>query len=154
MKTDQMRPAFSMLTAIFVIVIMASISIFVMSLSGKVVKSTTAQYQHEQAELYAKSYTEYAILAVTGNDRSVTCLSDINGAIGSNPSIGDGYDVSVHIAYIGTGTGVGTCANLGTPVTTKNTPLTIIVDVYVKYKDPDNTSGSWFTVHRRSVQKI
>jgi len=154
MKTDQMRPAFSMLTAIFVIVIMASVSVFVMSLSGKVVKSTTAQYQHEQAALYAKSYTEYAILAVTGNDRTANCLSDINGTIGSDPSIGDGYKVSVHIAYIGTGAGVGTCTNLGTPVTTKNTPLTIIVDVYVDYKDPENSAGPWFTVHRRSVQKI
>lgn len=157
MKTHQMRPAFSMLTAIFVIVIMASVSIFVMSLSGKVIKSTTAQYQHEQAALYAKSYTEYAILAVTGNDRTANCLKTINGKIGA-PTTGNGYRVRTHISYIaGPAVGLTSCPTtrrLNTTVQTTSTPLTIIVDTYVDYKDPENSAGPWFTVHRRSVQKI
>ena len=153
-----MRSAFSMLTAIVVIVLMATVSIFVMSLSGKTVKSTTTQYQHEQAVLYAKSYTEYAILAVTGNDRSIDCVENISGTIGT-PANGNGYRVRVRIAYITNGTVVDTskCSStrvLSTSVTEVSTPLTIIVDTYIDYKDPDNTSGPWFTVHRRSVQKI
>ena len=162
MKTHQMRPAFSMLTAIFVIVIMASVSIFVMSLSGKVIKSTTAQYQHEQATLYAKSYTEYAILAVTGNDRAVNCLQTIRGSIGPAPVTGDGYRVRTHIGYIGINDaadaqGISGCdvtRKLGTVPLGSSTPLTIVVDAYVDYKDPENPAGPWFTVHRRSVQKI
>ena len=153
-----MRKAFSMITAIFVIVIMATVGALVMSTSGKIVKTTTAQYQHEQAILYAKSYTEYAIMAVTGNDRSATCLQTITGTIGDDLDSGNGYRVRTHIAYIadGNSTDVSKCDNvriLSNSVSTTSTPLTIIIDAYVDYKDPDNTA-QWRTVHRRTVQKI
>ena len=146
-----------MLTAIAIIVLMGGVSAFVFSISGKVTKSSTAQYQHEQAILYAKSYTEYAILAVTGNNRANNCLQTIRGSIGSAPSNGNGYRVRTHISYIGPSSVVGNCATtriLSTDVHTDNTPLTIIIDAYVDYKDPDNPSGPWLTVHRRTVQKI
>lgn len=145
-----------MLTAIFIIVIMGSISIFVMTLSGKSVKETTAQFQSQQAELYAKSYTEYAILAVTGHSRAVNCIQRIDGTIGT-PNTGNGYNIRTHIAYIGPASIIGTCpANrqLSTNVQTPQTQLSIIIDAYVDYKDPDNSAGPWFTVHRRSIQKI
>ena len=155
MKTVQLRNAFSMITAIFIIVIMATVAAFVMNLSGKIVKSTTTQYQHEQAELYAKSYTEYAILAVTGNNRAANCLQNINATIGT-PATGNGYRIRTHIAYIATIPAVvGTCPTLNTTaIATSKTPLTIIIDAYVDYKEPDNTAGPWLTVHRRTVQKI
>lgn len=152
-----MREAFSMITAIFVMVIMASVGALVMSTSGKIVKTTTAQYQHEQAILYAKSYTEFAIMAVTAHDRntSANCVETINGSIG-DPASGNGYRVRTHIAYIGPASQIGTCSatrRLSTNVNGANTPLTIIIDAYVDYKDPDNTT-QWRTVHRRTVQKI
>jgi len=158
MKQLYLRKAFSMLTALIIIVLMATVTVFVMNLSGKIVKSTTSQYQHEQAELYAKSYTEYAILAVTGNNRSNNCLEDIGGIIGS-PASGNGYRVRTHIAYIvnGAEVDVSKCHStriLSNSVSTASTPLTIMIDAYVDYKDPDNTSGPWMTVHRRTVQKI
>ncbi len=156
MKKREMREAFSMVTAIFVIVIMATVSMLVMSLSGKIIKATTAEYQRAQAELYAKSYTEFAILAVTGKSRSSDCLQTITGTIGA-PTTGNGYRIRTHIAYIGPASEIGNCPairQLSTSVTTTSTPLTIIIDAYVDYKDPDNTAGSWLTVHRRSVQKI
>ena len=160
MKIKRLRNAFSMITAIVIIVLMSTVAVFVMNLSGKIVKSTVTQYQHEQAELYAKSYTEYAILEVTGNDRSVNCVDAINKHIGS-PNTGNGYRIRTRIAYIVNGTEIDTshCSGtrvLSTSVTTKETPLTIIVDSYVDYQDPDNsgTAKPWLTVHRRSVQKI
>ncbi len=155
MKKVQLREAFSMLTAIFVIVIMATISMLVFSMSGKIVKTTVAQYQHEQAQLYAKSYTEYAILAVSANDRAVNCLSKITGTIGNNPSIGDGYNIDTSIRYIVSDAEQGKCARLNAnDIVRINTPLSIMIDVYVKYKDPEHTSGPSLTVHRRSIQKI
>ena len=144
-----MRSAFSMITAIFVIVIMATIAMFVMSLSSKGVKATTAQYQRAQAMLYAKSYTEFAILAVTAHDRSTDCVEEITG------SIQGGYNIRTNISYIGPSSEIGNCnTQLSTNVTTASTPLTIIIDAYVDYNDTDNTSGPVFTVHRRTVQKI
>jgi type II secretory pathway pseudopilin PulG len=55
MKAKKSREAFSLLTAIVIIVLMSTVAMFVMSLSGKIIKSTTAQFQREQAELYAKA---------------------------------------------------------------------------------------------------
>ncbi len=153
MKWHNQRKAFSMITAIVVIVLMSTVAMLIMSLSGKLIKETTAQYQREQAILLANSYTEYAVMAVTANDRSTKCLSTINGTF-------NGYSARIHIAYIGTGAVIGTCAGtrtLGTVPAGSDTPLTIIVDAYIDYDDLDNPSGSGvpnITYHRRTVQKI
>ena len=158
MRLQSKRKAFSLLTALFVIVLMATVAILVMNLSGKMVKGTTAQYQREQAALLAKSYTEYAIMAVTANDRNASnCLSDIDGTVGSAPASGNGYRIRARIAYIGHNAEVGSCPSIrvfSSSVNTDNSPLNIIVDVYVEYKDPDNTSGPWVTYHKRTLQKI
>jgi len=151
------RPAFSMMTALAVMVIMGSIGALVVNLSSKTVKVTVAQYQHEQAELYAKSYTEIAVMAITGNNRQNHCLEDISANIGDDPENGNGYRIRTHIAYIGSTTEIGNCSStrqLSTNVTTTDTPLTVIIDSYVDYKDPENPDGPWLTVHRRTVQKI
>lgn len=159
MLLQKQRKAFSMLTAIIVLILMATVAMLIMNVSGKIVKETTAQFQREQASLLAKSYTEYAIMAVTANDRNNTtnCLRDIDGDVGSDPDNGAGYQVRVRIAYIGNATEVGNCTPIrvfSNSVLTVNTPLNIIVDAYVEYKDPDNTSGPWITYHKRTLQKI
>lgn len=157
------REAFSLITAIFLIVLMSSIAIYVMSLSGKIVKETTTQYNKEQAILLAKSYTELAIMTVTANDRNTTgqCITDINATVGSNDpeNTGIGYKISTHIAYIGADGDIQACkdtSELDNP-STGNNELNIIVDVYVEYKDiiQSNIAGSpWITYHRRTLQKI
>ena len=151
------RNAFSLLTALFVIVLMATVAMLVMNMTGKMVKETTTQYQREQAALLAKSYTEYAIMAVTANDRTTNCLSDIDGTVGSNPAIGNGYRIRARIAYIGHNAEVGACPAtrvFSSSVNEDNSPLNIIVDVYVEYKEADNTGGPWITYHKRTLQKI
>lgn len=150
MQWKNQRKAFSMFTAIVVIVLMSTVAMLIMNMSGKLVKETTAQYQREQAMLLANSYTEYAIMAVTANDRDTHCLSTINGTV-------DGYSARIHIAYIGTSAVIGNCADtreLGTVPAGSDTPLTIIIDAYVDYKDLDNPGGPKITYHRRTVQKI
>ena len=157
------RKAFSMLTAIFVIVLMATVAMLVMNLSGKIVKETTAQYQKEQAALLAKSYTEYAIMSVMSNDRNATdCIEDIDGRIGDDVNNGVGYLVNTRIAYIADSNArVGTCPTTrildDSGITTAESALNIIVDVYVRYRDPDHpniASAPWITYHRRTLQKI
>ncbi|MEA3419340.1 MAG: type II secretion system protein [Campylobacterota bacterium] len=156
MIIQKQRKAFSMITALFVIVLMSTVAAYIMSMSGKIAKQTTAQYQKEQAMLLAKSYTEYAILAVMSNDRNATggqCLGTITGAY----SEGGGYTIETQISYIGDAK-VATCTNvLSSSVTTLKSPLNIIVDVYVKYKDldhPDIANAPDLTYHRRTLQKI
>ena len=141
-----------MLTAIVVIVLMASVGAFVMSLSGKMVKTTTTQFQREQAMLLAKSYTEYAIMAVMSNNRSAVgsnCLDTIKGnALGA-------YNITVNISYIGSAAEVSTCTNiLSKTVATPASSVNFIVDVYVRYNDLDNAAGAPITYHKRTLQKI
>lgn len=153
----KLRSGFSIITAIFVMVLMATVAMFVLNLSGKIVKTTTAQYQREQAMLLAKSYTEYAVMAVMANDRNGTgnCLETITGDIGNNPAIGDGYQARVEIHYIGNNQQVASCGTiLSNAVITPKSPLTIVVDTYIEYKDPDNTAADWLRFHRRTLQKI
>ena len=148
-----MRKAFSMLTAIVIIVLMATVAAFIMNLSGKMVKTTTVQFQREQAVLLAKSYTEYAVMAVTANEHNSTnCLNTITGSYGN-------YNVQVDISYIGNNLD-GSCDrvfNRDYTVETIDTPksqLNIILDVFVEYPDIDNPNNVNLTYHRRSLQKI
>ncbi len=145
-----MRNAFSMLTAIFIIVLMATVAAFIMNLSGKMVQGTTVQFQREQSVLLAKSYTEYAIMAVTANEHnSSNCLNNISGTYGI-------YNVDVNISYIG-GTDLdASCNTLTNSVATVKSPLNIIIDVFVSYNELDHPSSTppKLTYHRRSLQKI
>ena len=147
MRRYTQRKAFSMLTTIFVIVIMASVGAMVMSLSGKMVESTTTQFQREQSMLLAKSYTEYAIMAVMANgDRTNNCLNTINGVF--NP-----YTITVNISYIGDNTTLtGTnCSNVLSNTAATEPFLNIIVDAYVSYPNENDQN---ITYHKRTLQKI
>lgn len=169
-----MRKAFSMLMAVSVMVTMTGVSALVFTLSAKIVKSTATQYQKEQSILLAKSYTELAILAVSGNDStSGTCVETINGDVG-NVIIGEdnegevdsgmGYRVTVDISYIGNNLSCTSSKILNSsPLLTKGTggidiSPNLIVDVYVRYKDINvhRTTGisHWITYHKRTIQKL
>ena len=160
MKNIHHRKAFSMLTAIIIIVLMSSVALLIMTMSSKLTKETTAQYQREQAILLANSYTEYAIMAVTANRRAVNCLQTINGTMGNatamNPN--NGYRISINIAYIGTAAVIGNCLPVQQLGIHPNAdlPLTIIIDAYIDYNDLDNPAVNppVITYHRRTVQKI
>ncbi len=146
---SHMRNGFSMVTAIFVIVLMALVSVWILSLAGKMTKETTSQYMREQSELLAKSYTEYAILAVTANEQNTSkCLNDIAGTYKN-------YNIDVKISYIGNSAIIDSSCR--TPnnynVTDTDTPLNILVDVFVRYSDPDQSDRN-VTYHRRTLQKI
>lgn len=159
-----MRKAFSIVTALFVIVLMATVGAFILNISAKSVKATVINYKKEQAVLYAKGYTELAIMAATANDSNVTnCAETITGSavpnssITADPANGIGYDIRVNIAYIGNDLACTTGNILNTaPVTTPNA-LHIIVDTFVRYKpsiDVDAGSSKWITYHRRTLQKL
>ena len=158
MKWQRQRKAFSMITAIFIIVLMATVAMFILNLSGKMVRGTTAQFQREQSMLLAKSYTEYAIMAVTANEHNDTqCLKTITGGYGNDGSGNDLYSIKVDISYIGNTDLHANCIPLSTAVTTPKSPLNIIVDVFISYKELDHPLGASapdITYHRRSLQKI
>lgn len=168
-----MRKAFSLLTAIVVIVLMAGVTAMVFNTAGKIVKETTTQYRKEQAILLAKSYTEYAILAIQGHDMAANgCLRTITGQVNStqfdktNPGAnanGDGYTVTARMYYIGLPAAVA-CPNNNLGASTSN-DLSVVVDVNVRYRDPDQvaailsnggavTDAQWISYNRRTLQRL
>ena len=163
-----------MITAIFVIVIMATVSSLIMNITGKTIKATTQQYQKEQAQLLARSYTELAILYVIHYDRGTNgnCLQTITdhfGVAGDN-----GYDVEMHIKYLGNDTLLANCQNniefdgtfnLANTTSTWvdnaavnggiNDTISLIIDTYITYKDFDDPNNNRkITFHRRTLQKL
>ena len=153
------KRAFSMVTAIFVIFIMSSITALIMNVSNKTVKSTTQQYQKEQASLLARSYTELAMLYVIHYDRVANngCIETINGSFGDPDNL---YRVNINLQYIGNsfllpncGTDITPYWNVSNP-TGFNSTISLIIDVYVSYKDFDDPSNRDVTFHRRTVQRL
>ena len=163
------KKAFSMITAIFTIIIMASVTSLIMNVTGKTIHETSAQYQKEQASLLARSYTELAILYAIHRDRTAGCINTINAKFGENSNL---YDIVVHIQYagnqdnvppancskiIGTDGNWATALNIGFDAT-----VSLLVDVYIKYKDidhplnndTDTTNDVFKTFHRRTLQRI
>ena len=166
-----MRKGFSMITAIFFILIMATISILVLNLTGKITKETTILYRQEQAALLARSYTELAVMAVLDHNRSVanTCIEDIDGVVnalkpnaapapGVSSTNGGGYKVETRIYYLGNDLSCSSTRELtdsshsarsSTRILTPyndtgaaDSIAAIIVDVYVKYKDASSMDPS------------
>lgn len=162
------RKAFSMITAIFVILLMATVAGFIMNLSGKITQETTSQYRKEQAILLAKSYTEFAIMAATSQDCVRPTITANVGGSNTQVKQGEGYKVTVNTNYIGNNS---ICSNKITDdgnITTPDSKNSIIlIDTYVEYRDPDNPHainnvalnnddnrlGS-MTYHRRTLQRL
>lgn len=176
-----MRPAFSMLMAIATVVIVAILSVLVLNLSGRMLKSGVVNYREEQAALLAHSYTELAIMSIINYDRnnSGNCIENVNGVVnnidpessaaasGATTANGGGYDVQTRIYYLGnglpcSGTRIVNTNNITTDYSDGNASANgsvsaVIIDVFVRYKDPDATNPTtapWITYHRRTLQKI
>jgi type II secretory pathway pseudopilin PulG len=172
-----MRKGFSLITALVVIVLMAGVTAMVFNTAGKIVKETTTQYRKEQAVLLAKSYTEYAILAIQGHDMAANgCLRTITGQVNSTQfngvnaganANGDGYTVTVRMYYIGLPPAVAcpVVNDLDNANPSTNQDLSVLVDVNVRYRDPDQvaalltnggvaTDAPWINYNRRTLQRL
>ncbi len=159
-NSRKFKRAFSMVTAIFVIFIMSSLTVLIMNVTGKSVKSTTTQYQKEQAILLARSYTELTILYLIHHNRvsNNNCLEQINGVFGEPNNL---YNIRVDIKYIGNSQLLPNCSKNITPTWSVTNPtgfdsaISLVIDTYISYKDFDDlTSDRNITLYRRTVQKL
>jgi len=160
-KNVKYRKGFSMVTAVFVIVIMATLTALIMNITSKTVKETTQQYQKEQASLLARSYTELAMLYVINYDRMANnngiCINSIDATFGNPNNL---YTINTTIQYIGNSVLLPNCATNLTPLWNVPNPtgfdstISVIIDVYIKYKDFDDPTNRDKTFHRRTIQKL
>ncbi len=156
------RSGFAMIMAIFVIVIVGTLMALMISMSATSLKRTTNLYLSEQAVLLAKSATEYALLAISGTDRTAAagCLTTIN--IDYDPSgVGNNmFNITINIQYIGlsAGNAANECTVAQNFIPNANVSAlesrgSALIDVVVE-SDPSLGIGETIRYHRRTLQKL
>ena len=139
-----MRQAFSLLTAIFVILLIGSLLYLALSMSTTTVKRTEDLFKKEQARLLARSATEYELLRISGYDYSSGCYTGENYTF-------NGIDVNTTIRYIGSGFPASCALSGANTIQTVDSNGTILIDVIVSYTDPG--TAETIRYHRRTLQK-
>ena len=96
-----MRRGFTLIAAIFFVVIASSICMLALSIASTSVKQNSEIYLREQSELVARAATEYAMLAIISNDFSTTCLGNQSkNASEDNPISGEFGDLFTFKVYV------------------------------------------------------
>jgi len=141
-----MRRGFTLIAAIFFVVIASSICMLALSIASTSVKQNSEIYLREQSELVARAATEYAILAIISNDFSTTCIGNNDQAI--TGEFGELFIFKVYVKYFGD---MGICSGDAVAATGANQG-TIMLDVFVSSK-PGKASNP-INFHKRTLQKL
>ena len=149
-----MRRGFTLIAAIFFVVIASSICMLALSIASTSVKQNSEIYLREQSELVARAATEYAMLAIISNDFSTTCLGNQSeNASEDNPisgEFGDLFTFKVYVKYFGD---MGdACKNKDAVIVKGTNQGTIMLDVFVSSK-PGKSSNP-INFHKRTLQKL
>jgi len=141
------RSAIAMLMAIGVIVIIGTIMALSISMTSQTSKRTKDLYIYEQAVLYSKSATEYALLRISqDNNNTNPCTF-----LGTN-FVKDYYNINIIARYVYTSIPAGCPANT-IVVTTPDQNGSVILDVAVSVTDTSITSEP-IRYFRRTLQKL
>lgn len=153
------RPGFSMIVAIFVVLIVAWLAAQVLHVASNESKGTGDRYLRYQAELLADSATDYAVMRIGDYNESVgnNCLEDINITVNdaSTPPV-PMYDIGMTIYYSYKGAAPANCSakNVLSPVATgTGLDSMVLIDTTVTAREASNLSTEPIRVHRRSWQK-
>jgi hypothetical protein len=144
-----MRRGFGLITAIIILVTVSTLMTLMIGLSSNSVKVTMDLYLKEQAELLARSATEYTLLAISGHDNSVNCVEHVNI---SYPAGAPTHEANVTVWYLGNGIPVACNTILANNLDTNESNLTVIIDTIVAVTDDVNLTEP-IRVHRRTIQK-
>lgn len=88
-----MKKGFSLIMAIFFVVLVATLGMMSLRFSTQSVKQSVDVYLREQAELYAMSATELTVMAMQKHNYNVNCLANMNYAF-------NGFNANVNIYYL------------------------------------------------------
>jgi hypothetical protein len=138
----------ALVTAIAFLLIMVTIMGLMVSMTAQTSKRGGDIYFQEQAQLLAKSATEFALLAISGHDRAATnnCVNQINATYMGI------YDINTTIRYIGLGSIPG-CNSFVNAIATPESNGTAIIDVYVTLDAAAAGTTEDIRFHRRTMQK-
>jgi len=138
-----MRKGFGIITAIIIMMTIATLMSFMIGLSSATVKQTTDVYLKQEAELMLRSTTEYALLAISGHDNNANCVKTVT--INTTK-----FTASADIWYIGNS--IPNCTHiLDNTVVTSDSNYTAVLDVTVQTKA--GIASEPIKLHRRTIQK-
>ncbi len=143
-----MRRGFTLLSAIFLMVLVATLMVLAYSLSSQTKKQTGDIYMQEQAQLLARSATEFALLAISGHDNHADCIEQINLQYPQGSPI---YDINMTLYYIGNGLPCDGNHTLANNIATAESNGTVLIDTFISYTDTSTNERVRF--HRRTIQK-
>ncbi|MDX1808041.1 MAG: type II secretion system protein [Sulfurospirillaceae bacterium] len=145
-----MRKGFSLITAIIFLFVVATLATLALSLSTQSAKQTTDDYLKIEAELLAKSGTEFALLALSGHDFNTSgCLNSID--IKYPSTVNYTHDINMSIMYIGNGLPISCNDILNNTISTPDSNRTVIIDTTVTTNPTISTEQ--IRIHRRTIQK-
>ncbi len=146
-----MRKGFSLITAIIIMMTVSLLMTMMISLSSVTVKTTTDMFLKEQAELLARSATEYSLLAVSGHDNHQSCIEKIDMLYPSAAT--PTHEMNVTLWYMGSG--LVNCNHiLDNNLSTPESNLTAIIDVVVTVDQKNTGITEPIRIHRRTLQKL
>lgn len=151
------RPGFSMIVAIFVILIVAWLASQVLNMSAKESKGTGDRYLLYQAELLADSATDYAVMRIGDYDQNINnnCLTDIAITVNDASNTIPMYDINMTVFYSYRGAAPANCPapNVLSPAAGTGLDSMVLIDTTVTVRADSNLSTEPIRVHRRSWQK-
>ncbi len=148
----RMRRGFGLITAIIIMVAVALLMSLMLTLTHASLKATTDVYLKEQAELLARSATEYTMLAISGHDNNNSCIEHVN--INYPNAMTPTHEANVTVYYFfGNGAPANCNTVLDNTIVTKESNMTALIDVWVSV-DMNNTGITEpIVIHRRTLQK-
>ncbi len=142
------RRGFGLITAIVIMMTVAVLMSLMIGLSSSTVKQTSNLFIKEQARLYLRSATEFALLAISGHDNSASCVEDVNISFDNSS-----YNASVDIWYMGNGIPTSCNKILDNTLQTDDSNYTVIMDVMVEANQTKLGLTEPIRLHRRTLQK-
>lgn len=147
-----MRQGFGLVQALIVIVLISGIMAIAMKYATISVKQTSDAYAKESAELFMDSAIELTLLAISGKDRSVGCLKDVNI---TSPDLRYKANINITNYYLLSGSVDCTyCGVLCSPIQTEESHGMVMLEVAVETNatHPKNQDKKIFLT-RRTLQR-
>lgn len=156
------RSGFAMIMAIFLMVLIGGMMAASISMASVSTNRTQDDYLHEQAQLLARSATEYAILAISGHEVNTTngCINTINMVYPN--AVNPMFDIRINMQYIifydvgGVSTAYANCTAItgtGGIAQTPESNGTVLMDVNVT-SNPGLNLNEPIRYFRRTLQKL
>jgi len=154
-----MRSGMAMIMALGFMIIIAGILATMINLTSVTTNRTEHMYFQEQAQLLAKSATEFALLSISGHDRTALDNDCVTNTTSLFPPAGNAFfTVNTTIRYIGLNCGAANTfiatpfAGTGNNIATESDG-TVLIDVYVNTINAQLNLTEVIAYHRRTLQK-